>query len=291
MLNIRNILFPVDFSRCAVEAAAQVREMALRLAARVTLLNTIEIPQGWYTTAEVEAFAAMVNIDELRETRKRKLDEFQSQHFSEIPSRTLLKQGDPADTILESIEPESVDLIMMPTQGCGLIRRTMLGSVTAKVLHHAPCPVWTAAHLDQAPHIAGGTPKLLCALDLKESSVLLLRQACTLAAKLGADLEAVHVVSVSGIPSDPSCSGQLHPFLLSVANDRMKKVLEDSGVSVPYHLEEGGVAHGIHQAVMALRGTLVVIGRGHVTSKLGGLRTKVFGIIGECPAPVISLPD
>lgn len=291
MLNIRNVLFPVDFSRCSVQAAAQVREMASRVGARVTLLNTIEIPKGWYTSVEVEAFAAMVNMDELRQTRQQKLDEFAAHHFAGLPAQTLLKQGDPADVILECVKSESADLIMMPTQGCGLIRRTMLGSVTAKVLHKAPCPVWTAAHVEQAPHIANGAPKVLCALDLKESSMVLLRQACTLASKLGAELEAVHVVPLAGMPSDPSCSDQLRPFLLSVAHERMKKVMEEAGINVPCHYEEGSIAHGIRNAVTRLRGTIVVIGRGHVATAIGGLRTKVFGIIGECPAPVISFPN
>ena len=289
MLNIRNILFPVDFSRCSVQAAAQVREMASRLAARVTLLNTIEIPSGWYNKTEVEAFAAMVNMDDIRRTRQQKLDEFMGAHFAGLPVQSVLGQGDPSEVILDCVKAEAVDLIMMPTQGCGLVRRTMLGSVTAKVLHHAPCAVWTAAHVEEAPHIADGSPKILCALDLKEAGIPLLRQACTLATRLGAELEAVHVVPTAGMPSDPSCSEQLRPFLLSVADQRARKLMEDAGVNVPCHLEEGGIAAGIRHAVTHHRGTLVVIGRGHVAAALGGLRTKVFGIIGECPAPVISL--
>ena len=30
-----------------------------------------------------------------------------------------------------------------------LPRRLLLGSVTAKILHDAECPVWTAAHVDE----------------------------------------------------------------------------------------------------------------------------------------------
>jgi hypothetical protein len=39
-----------------------------------------------------------------------------------------------------------VDLVMMPTHGVGTFRSFLVGSVTAKVLHDANCPVWTAAH-------------------------------------------------------------------------------------------------------------------------------------------------
>lgn len=292
MGNTRTILFPVDFSRCSTQAAAQVREMATRLQANVTLLNTIEVPKGWYTSPEVEAFAAMVDMAEVRRARQQQLDDFQSHFFAGLPVTTTLMQGDPAQVILEAAKTEDAGLIMMPTQGCGLLRRTMLGSVTAKVLHDASCPVWTAAHVEEAEHIAAGaSPKILCALDLSEGSVHLLHQACTLASRLGAELEAVHVVPTSGVPSDPSCAGQLRPLLLSVANDRLKKLMADAGVQVPYHFEEGKIAAGIHSAVTRLRATMVAIGRGHAGSRLGGFRTKVFGIIGECPSPVVSFPN
>jgi hypothetical protein len=41
-----------------------------------------------------------------------------------------------------------IGLIMMATRGRGLFRAALLGSVTAKVLHDADCPVWTAAHVE-----------------------------------------------------------------------------------------------------------------------------------------------
>ena len=36
----------------------------------------------------------------------------------------------------------------MPTHGFGPLRRFLLGSVAAKVLHDAQCPVWTSVHTD-----------------------------------------------------------------------------------------------------------------------------------------------
>jgi nucleotide-binding universal stress UspA family protein len=39
----------------------------------------------------------------------------------------------------------------LPTHGLGAFRRSLIGSITAKVLHDAECPVWTGVHLAQAP--------------------------------------------------------------------------------------------------------------------------------------------
>jgi hypothetical protein len=61
----------------------------------------------------------------------------------------LIKQfaeGDPASIITEYAARNRVDLIMMPTHGYGTFRSLLLGSVTAKVLHDAECPVWTGVH-------------------------------------------------------------------------------------------------------------------------------------------------
>jgi len=52
---------------------------------------------------------------------------------------------------------------MMPTHGLGGFRRFLLGSVTAKVLHDADCPVWTGVHLERAPHSKQLSSGISCA--------------------------------------------------------------------------------------------------------------------------------
>lgn len=58
------------------------------------------------------------------------------------------------------------DVIMMPTHGHGPFRRLTLGSVTARILHSATCPVWTGVHTDQMwSHTGAGRHRFLCAVD------------------------------------------------------------------------------------------------------------------------------
>ena len=49
----------------------------------------------------------------------------------------------------------------------------LLGSVTAKVLHDAECPVWTATHVDRqaGAQPRGRVPNILCAVDATPKSV------------------------------------------------------------------------------------------------------------------------
>src|ERR1700688_4681003 len=55
---------------------------------------------------------------------------------------------------------------MMPTHGYGPFRALLLGSVTAKVLHDAHCPVWTGVHAEMMmAHSPDRCKRGLCALD------------------------------------------------------------------------------------------------------------------------------
>jgi nucleotide-binding universal stress UspA family protein len=43
--------------------------------------------------------------------------------------------------IIDEAEKEGVDLILMGTRGMNAVDRWLLGSVSTKVVHHAPCNV------------------------------------------------------------------------------------------------------------------------------------------------------
>lgn len=50
-------------------------------------------------------------------------------------------QDDPTDAIIESAEKLGADLIVMGSRGEGMAKRILHGSVSTKVIHHAPCSV------------------------------------------------------------------------------------------------------------------------------------------------------
>ena len=49
--------------------------------------------------------------------------------------------GDPADVLLQDAEETGADLIIVGTRGKNVAQRLVLGSVSAKIVHHAPCDV------------------------------------------------------------------------------------------------------------------------------------------------------
>ena len=47
----------------------------------------------------------------------------------------------PGELICDAAERHAATMIVVGTRGLGLVRRTVMGSVSDHVLHHAHCPV------------------------------------------------------------------------------------------------------------------------------------------------------
>ncbi len=62
---------------------------------------------------------------------------------SGLEHAVILRKGDPAREICEFAKHEVCDLIVMGTRGQSLAAELLLGSVSHKVIQHAPCPVMT----------------------------------------------------------------------------------------------------------------------------------------------------
>ena len=82
--------------------------------------------------------------EELTERGKEILDSMEQKFHSPssymINFRKLLLEGDPADEIVKTAEKEEVDLIVLGT-GKNRVDKRLLGSVSEKVIHSAPCTV------------------------------------------------------------------------------------------------------------------------------------------------------
>lgn len=81
---------------------------------------------------------------ELRARGKEILDSlkqaFQSPKHYMVTFRGVMREGSPADEIVKLAEEEDVDLIVLGT-GKNLVDKRLLGSVSEKVVHSAPCTI------------------------------------------------------------------------------------------------------------------------------------------------------
>ena len=59
----------------------------------------------------------------------------------QIPMKFRVEEGKPGEKICEAALKEKAMLIVLGSRGSGLIRRTVLGSVSHYVIHHTKIPV------------------------------------------------------------------------------------------------------------------------------------------------------
>ena len=291
MLNIENILFPVDLSEPCRAAAPFVRWLACRTGARVTMLHVLEMPQPYYS--DLTSFLSLVDMGEMLRLRKAPFDAFLAGEFQDLRFvRRILRFGDPVQLILEYARKLRVGMIMMPTHGMGTFRLLILGSVTAKVLHDAECPVWTDAHIESAgaEHVhPGRCSKILCGLNLQEDAARVLKYAAELAQILGAELRLLHAVPASESLTTKYFDTELVTALTETAGAKIAELQSAAGTSAQVVIRGGEPAHVIRDAAIESQADLVVIGRGVLTEKLGRLRTQCYAIIRDSPCPVWSV--
>lgn len=124
------VLFPVDQSREAREAAEVVANVVQKYGSRLVLLSVVETaPSDAADTITPEAVTQF-------------LASAQSL-FSEmgIMAETISRQGKPAFTICDVADDIGADLIIMGCRGLGLTEEKGNDSVTNRVINLSPCPV------------------------------------------------------------------------------------------------------------------------------------------------------
>jgi nucleotide-binding universal stress UspA family protein len=132
------VLVPVDGSPDAHRALDTALDLAGRLGARVTVLEVVEdfgpLP-GYYE-------AAPEGADRVRWLADQRFEDIvPALGTTDVAWDRLVERGDPADTVCRVAEQEAYDLIVIGSRGLSAVKRFLVGSVSDRVVHHAPCPV------------------------------------------------------------------------------------------------------------------------------------------------------
>jgi len=281
MFSLSKILVPIDFSERCLGATRYAITLVEHFQSELTLLHVFSPIED--VSLEVRT------VNEVRRQKAQEaLDDFLCAALNHLNTRRILREGDPAEVIVDQARRDRSDMIMMPTHGYGPFRRLLLGSVTAKVLHDAPCPVWTGVHLAQGPPIEWLTPKqVVCALDLGPASGTVLRWADGRAAAFNSKLTVVHVEPRLDSPGEEYFAHEWRRHLMAQASETIARLQQAEGTHAEIVLESGEISDAIARTADKLRADVVVIGRGEASdARLG---THAYNIIRRSPCPVVSI--
>jgi len=306
MIEIRRILCPIDFSDYSRRALDHAVAVARWYDSSITVLHV-------FSAAPVAAYApgapgfqsivlTQADRDQLLAGIQRFIDEEAAPGISMTP---MLREGSAVPEILHEAERMRADLLVMGTHGRSGFERLLLGSVTEKVLHKAPCPVLTVP--GGAPDAVPAAPvlfkRILCPVDFSSSSMRALAYALSLAKEADARLTVLHVLSPEMEASAEATEAMAGYEGLSlreykrVREDRLRQKLNEAvpADAAEYCTVETLIAHGkagpdIIRVASELQSDLIVIGvqgRGRLDLALFGSTTQ--HVVRHANCPVLTL--
>ncbi len=135
---MQKILVAHDGSKASDKALKKALELSLNLKGSLTILTVVpELYLTELTDGErskiVESLTreATDSMEKIRKTLSGK----------SMDVKTLVRQGDPAEKILETAQKMKVDLIITGSHGRHGTKKFLIGSVSSKVVDYSKCPV------------------------------------------------------------------------------------------------------------------------------------------------------
>ncbi len=136
-MQIKNIVFPTDFSTCSDAGLAYAAALARDTGAMLQIVHVEEHPVA-YGVGEMY-YGAFEPDRQVLQTMLNKV----------IPADANVKyehhllSGEPADAITNFAKERGADLIVLSTHGRTGVMRLLMGSVAESIIREAPCPVMT----------------------------------------------------------------------------------------------------------------------------------------------------
>ncbi len=149
MTEIRTVIVACDGSEGALAAARYASEIATGLSTKLILIHVF--PRTALDLIGMHGpTAAMVGIDPFEPDTFEKIGQESADQAFKLASEQLASglkaervrlAGDPSTEIVKFAASADNPLIIMGHRGLGRISGALMGSVSQRVMHHAPCPV------------------------------------------------------------------------------------------------------------------------------------------------------
>jgi nucleotide-binding universal stress UspA family protein len=296
VIEIKNILCPVDFSEFSRHAIDHAVTIARWYGARVTALHVLPPLAAGMPATDAGLPPFVFTPNDLRQFQA-ELASFVSENRGDARVDSKVVEGSLTGEIVRLARELPADLIVMGTHGRSGFERLLLGSVTEKMLRKTPCPLLTVpARAPAALPDKVLFTDILCAVDFSPSSLRALTFAESLAKEADARLTVLHVLepvyALAGTPAMNRAETTFDPELRRAATVRLQETISDEARTY-CHVREivtfGKPYREILREAAEQRCNLVVMG-----AHGGGLDLLAFGsttnhVVREATCPVLTL--
>lgn len=295
---VQPILFPTDFSEHAAAAWPYATGLARDGGAVLHVLHVVG-PPPVAASPDGSVLVPANLVDDLLAQARASLEE-QARLARErgVEVRTHATIGAASSEIVAYARDQGIGLIVMATTGRTGLAHAFLGSVTERVVRHAPCPVLAVRHAppaEQPRPTEGALPRLrriLVPLDGSPLAEAALPGVVALAKRHGAELALLRVAHVPALPgrnlvdAQAAAVQEAEAYLAEVTGR-----LDREGVSTSSVVRYGGTPGEILDDIRVRRPDLVAMS----THGRTGLTHLLLGSVAEqvlraSPVPVLLFP-
>jgi len=279
MATFKHILVPVDLTERSRRSIAEAVILARGSGARLTLLHVAP---------------PFVNRETRADLRSR-LSALLGPRDESLALDIEVAEGDPAREAVAFASAYAVDLIVVGARRRGALERALLESVGDTIVREAPCAVLTVGVRHDSELPAPRLRRILCAVDLTDSSRRTLELAGAAAEAAGASLTVLHVIDPWHWP-DP---GPMDRNALDAARRALERTA-DSRLSTLIDNAPGRSADAASLVLFGLIGPQIVQAAADVRADLlvlGAHSKRVFGrtylgstaryVIETAPCPIL----
>ncbi len=149
-IKMKKVLIALDYNPTAQKVAEVGFNLAKSMNAEVILLHVITDPI-FYSTAGYSPIMGFTGYMDMAPVQFESVDglknaslqflEKSKQHLGDKTIQTIVKEGDFAESILETAKEINADIIVVGSHSRKWLENIVMGSVTEKVLHHTTIPL------------------------------------------------------------------------------------------------------------------------------------------------------
>lgn len=284
MAKYRKILVAYDGSSSARNALSLASQLAREDKSWIKVLAVVPPYQGDLELLGVSDIKATITgPGQKLLTEARQLADHEGVHIL-----TNLEQGEPYEQIVHVAEEENCDLIVMGRRGKGKMERTLIGSVTARVIGHTDKDVLVIPETGTL-----SWENILLATDGSTCCDNALARALEIAQERKVKLSAVSVVYTNDefYAVGQDVMKELYQEADKVL-DKVRKWAGDLGVQTELFVRDGEPHQAITAMAAEISASLIVMGshgrKGLTRLLMGSVTERVIGYAG-CPVLVCHL--